>query len=54
MEYTLLLQIDVGDIGAIFKIHLYFGGEFTGTPWFLNKVSHSDLYIPVMLYVYHS
>lgn len=33
------LQLNVGDIGAIFKIQLYIGGNPIGTPWSLNKVS---------------
>ncbi|XP_061166198.1 lipoxygenase homology domain-containing protein 1-like [Saccostrea echinata] len=38
----IISDLNVGDIGAIFKIHLYFGGDFTGTPWFLNKLKLKD------------
>ncbi|XP_048764444.2 lipoxygenase homology domain-containing protein 1-like isoform X2 [Ostrea edulis] len=38
----IISDIDIGDIGAIFKIHLYFGGDFTGTSWFLNKMKMRD------------
>jgi hypothetical protein len=37
------LQINLGDIDAIFKVRLYFGGDYTGSPWFLQSVR---LYFP--------
>ncbi|KAJ8306150.1 hypothetical protein KUTeg_016695 [Tegillarca granosa] len=36
------LDLSVGDIGAIIKIRLYFGEEYTGTPWYLQRVKLKD------------
>ncbi|XP_071154983.1 lipoxygenase homology domain-containing protein 1-like isoform X1 [Mytilus edulis] len=35
-------DITIGDIGAIFKVRLYFGGDYTGSPWFLSSLKMKD------------
>ncbi|XP_021373395.1 lipoxygenase homology domain-containing protein 1-like isoform X2 [Mizuhopecten yessoensis] len=36
------LEVNLGDIGAIYKIRVYFGGDYTGAAWFLHKLKLRD------------
>ncbi|XP_060083246.1 lipoxygenase homology domain-containing protein 1-like [Ylistrum balloti] len=36
------LEVNLGDIGAIYKVRMYFGGDYTGAAWFLNRLKLRD------------
>ncbi|XP_069127319.1 uncharacterized protein [Argopecten irradians] len=36
------LEVNLEGIGAIYKIRVYFGGDYTGAAWFLNRIKMRD------------